>query len=128
MNYDPTMASKDATDVVSAMAHGVAVGFEVAAVATITAVSIGALIWLCRHMRRESDWTAALLSFRTMIGRGVLLGLELLVAADIIGTIAVTPTFRSLGILALIIAIRTFLSASLTVEIEGTLPWRRSKP
>ena len=63
-----------------------------------------------------------------MIGRGILLGLELLVAADIIGTIAVTPTFQSLSILALIIAIRTFLSASLSVEIDGTLPWRRAKP
>lgn len=58
---------------------------------------------------------------------GVLLGLELLVAADIVGTIAVTPTFQSLGILGLIIAIRTFLSVSLTVEIEGNWPWRRNK-
>lgn len=122
------MVSRGPADLLSSLAHAVAVGFEVAVVATITAVSIGALVWLCRRTWRESDWTAALLSFRTMIGRGVLLGLELLVAADIIGTIAVTPTFRSLGILALIIAIRTFLSASLTVEIEGTLPWRRSKP
>lgn len=128
MNYDPGIAAQGAPDVVSAVAHAVSVGFEVAAVATITAVSIGALIWLVRQMLLRSDWTEALLSFRTMIGRGVLLGLELLVAADIIGTIAVTPTFRSLGILALIIAIRTFLSASLTVEIEGTLPWRRAKP
>lgn len=128
MNYDPTMLAREATESVGAIAHALALGFQVAAVATITAVSIGALVWLFRNIRREPDWTTALLSFRTMIGRGILLGLELLVAADIIGTIAVTPTFRSLGILALIIAIRTFLSASLTVEMEGTLPWRRAKP
>jgi uncharacterized membrane protein len=128
MSYDPTMASGEVTNLVGAIAHALALGFQAAAVAAITAVSIGALIWLLRHMRRESDWTAALLTFRTMIGRGILLGLELLVAADIIGTIAVTPTFQSLSILALIIAIRTFLSASLSVEIDGTLPWRRAKP
>ncbi|KHA65686.1 hypothetical protein NI18_00265 [Sphingomonas sp. Ant20] len=116
------------TAAVSSVAHGVSVGFEVAAVATIVAVALGAVMVLGRALRRGADWTDAMLSFRTTIGRGVLLGLELLVAADIIGTIAVTPTFRSLGILALIIAIRTFLSASLSVEIEGTLPWRRTRP
>ena len=117
------------TAAVSSVAHGVSVGFEVAAVATIVAVALGAVMVLGRAFGGAgADWTDAMLSFRTTIGRGVLLGLELLVAADIIGTIAVTPTFRSLGILALIIAIRTFLSASLSVEIEGTLPWRRTRP
>jgi uncharacterized membrane protein len=116
------------TAAVSSVAHGVSVGFEVAAVATIVAVALSAVMVLGRALRRGADWTDTMLSFRTTIGRGVLLGLELLVAADIIGTIAVTPTFRSLGILALIIAIRTFLSASLSVEIEGTLPWRRNRP
>ena len=116
------------TTVVSSVAHGVSVSFEVAAVATIVAVALGAVSVLVWGLRGGADWTDAIQSFRTTIGRGVLLGLELLVAADIIGTIAVTPTFRSLGILALIIAIRTFLSASLSVEIEGTLPWRRTKP
>ena len=116
------------THIVSSAAHGVSVAFEALAVATIVAVSLGAAVALAKALRRGTDWTDAMLSFRTTIGRGVLLGLELLVAADIIGTIAVTPTFRSLGILALIIAIRTFLSASLSVEIEGKLPWRRTKP
>lgn len=84
------MASGEVTNLVGAIAHALALGFQAAAVAAITAVSIGALIWLLRHMRRESDWTAALLTFRTMIGRGILLGLELLVAADIIGTMVVS--------------------------------------
>lgn len=128
MNQAPAMTLDHTTDIVSSVAHAVSIGFEALAVATIVAVSVGAAVVLIRTLRRGADGTDAMLSFRTTIGRGVLLGLELLVAADIIGTIAVTPSFRSLGILALIIAIRTFLSASLSVEIEGTLPWRRTKP
>ena len=60
-------------------------------------------------------------------GRAILLGLELLVAADIIGTVAITPSFESLGILALIVLIRTFLSFSLEVEIEGRWPWQKGR-
>jgi uncharacterized membrane protein len=57
-------------------------------------------------------------SYRQNLGRGILLGLELLVAGDIIRTVAVTPTFSSLGVLAGIILIRTFLSFSLQYELE----------
>ncbi len=64
-------------------------------------------------------WNAGFHQYRANLGRGILLGLEFLVAADIIGTVAVTPSFQSLGILGLIIAIRTFLSLSLEIEIEG---------
>ena len=63
--------------------------------------------------------------YRANLGRGILLGLELLVAADIVATVALTPSFESLGILAFIVLIRTFLSFSLEVEIEGHWPWRR---
>jgi uncharacterized membrane protein len=63
--------------------------------------------------------------YRQGIGRVVLLGLELLVAGDIIRTVAVSPTFRSAGVLALIVAIRTFLSFTLEVELEGRWPWQR---
>ena len=117
----------DWSSVVGATAHAVAVGFEIAGIATILIVSVAATARLWGDLRKLADWTAALPPFRNTIGRGVLLGLELLVAADIIGTIAITPTFRSLGILAVIIAIRTFLSASLSVEIEGKWPWRREQ-
>jgi uncharacterized membrane protein len=54
----------------------------------------------------------------------LLLGLEFLVAADIIRTVATTPTFSSVGVLATIVAIRTFLSWSLQLEIEGRWPWQ----
>ena len=63
--------------------------------------------------------------YRQGIGRVILLGLELLVAGDIIRTVAVSPTFRSAGVLAVIVAIRTFLSFTLEVELEGRWPWQR---
>lgn len=62
---------------------------------------------------------------RQDIGRAILLGLEVLVAADIIRTVAVTPTLESVAILGAIVAIRTFLSISLQVEVEGRFPWQR---
>ncbi|MBG6184361.1 putative membrane protein [Arthrobacter sp. CAN_A214] len=63
--------------------------------------------------------------YRRRLGRSILLGLELLVAADIIRTVAVTPTFESVGVLALIVLIRTFLSFSLELEITGRWPWQK---
>jgi uncharacterized membrane protein len=61
------------------------------------------------------------------IGRSILLGLEVLVAADIIRTVAFSPTMSSLSTLALIIAIRTFLSWSLALELDGRWPWQRAR-
>lgn len=61
--------------------------------------------------------------FRQDIGRGILLGLEFLVAADIIRTVAVTPTLDGVLVLGLIVLIRTFLSIALQVELEGRWPW-----
>ena len=66
--------------------------------------------------------------YRRQLGRSILLGLELLVAADIIRTVAITPTFESLGVLAAIILIRTFLSYSLQLEVTGRLPWQPERP
>lgn len=64
-------------------------------------------------------------SYRQLLGRSILLGLELLVAADIIRTVAVTPTYESVGVLAIIVLIRTFLSFSLELEITGRWPWEK---
>jgi uncharacterized membrane protein len=66
--------------------------------------------------------------YRQQLGRSVLLGLELLVAADIIRTVAVTPTLMSVGVLGGIVLIRTFLSFSLELEITGRWPWQKSDP
>jgi uncharacterized membrane protein len=64
--------------------------------------------------------------FREQLGQTILLGLELLVAADIIRTVAASPTLTSVAILAAIVAIRTFLSFSLEVEITGRWPWQQN--
>ena len=64
--------------------------------------------------------------YRANLGRGILLGLELLVGADIIATVTSPLTLESVGLLGLIVLIRTFLSFSLETEIEGRWPWRRS--
>lgn len=66
-------------------------------------------------------------SFRQNVGRGILLGLELLLAADIIHTVAVDLNFRTVGVLALVVLIRTFLSFSLEVELSGSWPWQKKQ-
>ncbi|ODT72351.1 MAG: hypothetical protein ABS75_04380 [Pelagibacterium sp. SCN 63-23] len=63
--------------------------------------------------------------YRADVGRGILLGLEFLVAADIIATVALRPSLESLAVLAGIVAIRTFLSLSLEVEVSGRWPWQQ---
>ena len=96
-------------------------------VAGVAAIVIGALIasGLSAFRLRRADAREEYRRYRQAIGRAILLGLELLVAADIIRTVAVEPTFRSAGVLAIIVAIRTFLSFSLEVELEGRWPWQR---
>jgi uncharacterized membrane protein len=63
--------------------------------------------------------------FRLQFGQAILLGLELLVAGDIIRTVATTPTLADVGVLAIIVLIRTFLSFSLELELTGQWPWRK---
>jgi uncharacterized membrane protein len=65
---------------------------------------------------------------RSMLGRAILLGLEVLVVADIIRTIVVTPTLSSAATLGVIVLVRILLSFSIDVEVEGMLPWRRGTP
>lgn len=62
--------------------------------------------------------------YRVEIGSALLLGLEVLVAADIIKTVALEPGFENLGILAILVVIRTFLSWALVLEVEGRFPWQ----
>ncbi|GAA1176121.1 DUF1622 domain-containing protein [Pseudonocardia alaniniphila] len=66
--------------------------------------------------------------FRRMLARTVLLGLELLVAADIVRTVAILPSLNSVAVLGGIVLIRTFLSFSLELEITGRWPWQKSSP
>ena len=99
---------------------------EVAGIAVLVGGGVLATAAFASRAARRRPFAPSYEAYRADLGRAILLGLEFLVAADIIGTIAVEPTFRSLGVLALIVAIRTFLSFSLEVEIEGRWPWQRS--
>ncbi len=98
---------------------------EIAGVAIILGGVLLASIWFVREGVSTGVWRDSYDRYRANLGRGILLGLELLVGADIIGTITAPLTFTSVGLLAVIIGIRTFLSFSLETEIEGCWPWQR---
>lgn len=102
----------------------VAVILEIGGVLAIVAAIVFAIITFPGQYRREGG-LKAYDGFRARLGRGILLGLELLVGADIISTVTSQMTWESVGLLGMIVLIRTFLSFSLEVEIDGVLPWRR---
>ena len=76
--------------------------------------------------RNSGDGTLAYTVLRRTLGGAILAGLEVLVAGDLIRTVAVAPTLDNVFTLGIIVLIRTFLSFSLEIEIEGTLPWKRA--
>jgi uncharacterized membrane protein len=95
--------------------------------AGVAIVVVGAFIAtvVCFGRPNRGPFEARYTEYRQWLGRAILLGLEFLVAADIIGTVTISPTLTSVGILAAIVLIRTFLSVALAVEIEGRWPWAR---
>ena len=101
-------------------------GFEVGGVAVLVVGALGAFVRALWSLRRVGA-TAAYEGARRNVGRAILLGLELLIIADIVLTITVDPTLQSALALGLIVLVRTFLSFSLEVELEGTLPWHRGR-
>ena len=98
--------------------------------AGLAAIVIGAAAATARYfmaLRRPPDPERhPLACYRSDLGRAILLGLEFLVAADIVHTVAIEPTLDSLAVLAGIVLIRTFLSFALEVELEGRWPWQRN--
>jgi uncharacterized membrane protein len=78
------------------------------------------------RLMRRAGFDDAYHALRADLGRAILLGLELLVIADIIGTVAIEPTLQNLGVLAVIVAIRTLLSFALELEVSGRWPWQRA--
>jgi uncharacterized membrane protein len=92
---------------------------------------LGALIAtlaFARRLVRRVSLQDAYHALRADLGRAILLGLEFLVIADIIGTVAIEPTLQNLGVLAVIVAIRTLLSFALELEVSGRWPWQRPAP
>jgi len=108
------------------IARGVTRIVELTGVAIIAGGAFGTLLlFLMRAVRARAFTEQAITNLRSSLGRAILLGLEFLVAADIINTVAVQPTLTSVAVLAGIVAIRTFLSFSLEMEIDGRLPWKK---
>ena len=104
----------------------VAIGFEaVGAAAMIIGFAIAVVLGV-RSLLRQEGGQAAFTVLRTTLGAAILLGLEVLVAADLIRTITSKPSLEDAAILGLIVLIRTLLSMSIQIEIEGVLPWRRA--
>ena len=104
-------------------AEAVSMGIEGIGILIILLGGIGSLAGYVRDALHHTA-TGAYQQLRRRLGRAILLGLEFLVAADIIGTVLVDPTLNSALALGLIVLIRTFLSWSLEVEIEGRWPWQ----
>jgi uncharacterized membrane protein len=96
----------------------------------VAIVVVGSVLALAPYVVtvvRRRDSLEAYRGVRRNLGRAILLGLEFLVAGDIIRTVAATPTFASVGVLALIVLIRSFLSMTLEVEVSGRWPWKRER-
>lgn len=100
-------------------------GVDAAGVLVIVLGVIVATAVFLRRTQLRSSPDDAYKNYRQGLGRALLIGLEVLVAADIIRTVAIAPTFQSVGVLGLIVVIRTFLSWSLEVELEGRWPWQQ---
>ena len=103
----------------------VAQAFEIAAALILVFGLLFAFFLAARVYTRTHDGKATYRTLRQSFGGVILLGLEVLVAGDLIGTVAVTPTLTNVVVLGLIVLIRTFLSFSLEIEIDGVPPWRR---
>ena len=91
----------------------------------LLAVAISTVLFLVR-VRREG-FEANYRGYRANLGRGILIGLELLIAADILKSVVVDPTLQGMIVLGGIVLIRTFLSISLDVEINGHWPWETTR-
>jgi len=103
------------------------VGTAVDAVGVLVIV-VGAIIAIGRFIdNRHGGAGQSYRLFRQDLGRAILLGLEFLIAGDIIRTVVVAPTLENVLILGLIVLIRTFLSMAMQLEIEGRWPWQRSE-
>lgn len=104
-----------------------ATGLEMTGTGIILLGAILATITFLRAAISHQAMPESFQKYRVNLGRAILLGLEFLVAADIVGTVAIEPTFQNLGVLALIVAVRTALSFALEVEVNGHWPWRASR-
>jgi uncharacterized membrane protein len=109
---------KDAVDLVSKVIDGAGV------VVIVIGLLLATGVFLLAQRDRTPQRVPAYRVYRQQVGKAILLGLEFLVAGDIIRTVAVDPSFTGVGVLAILVAVRTFLSFTLEVELEGRWPWQ----
>jgi uncharacterized membrane protein len=105
----------------------VGVGFEGAGVMALVIGTLLAFTAYISSLLRPGNTSTAYDALRRDLGKAILIGLELLVAADIVRSVALDATFASVGVLGLLVLVRTFLSWSLEVEINGRWPWQRAR-
>jgi uncharacterized membrane protein len=120
-------AAQQSDETFNHVMNHVAQGFEalgalVLVVGVIWSLALAAVAW-----RRSGRPAKGYIALRAAFGGTLLLGLEILVAADLVRTVAVAPTLNNVLVLGLIVLIRTVLSFSLETEIEGVVPWRRAQ-
>src|SRR5580698_3406120 len=119
-------AAEASADTFTRLMDHVAQGFEALGAAILIVGVIWSFILAAVAVRRSGSAAKPYLVLRQTFGGTLLLGLEVLVAADLVRTVAVAPTLENVYVLGLIVVIRTFLSFSLETEIEGVAPWRRA--
>lgn len=94
----------------------------------VLTIFIGSIFVIVRFLfLLKSKNPISYVELRQAVGKSILLGLEILIAADIMATVVTEPSLESVSILGLIVLIRTFLSLSLQVELEGKFPWQKFK-
>ncbi len=104
------------------LAHYSSLALETASfIVILTAVAVSTVVFLLRFGRDGFETSSR--AYRANLGRGILIGLEILIAADILKSVVVDPSLQSMLVLGGIVLIRTFLSISLDVEINGHWPW-----
>lgn len=107
------------------VAHDVSEWIEVAAVTVIALTVVVSIAVMLREAVSGGGAAKSLWVFKQSFSRGVLLGLDLLIAADIIRTVTLDPTLENVAALGLLVVVRTFLSWALVLEAEGRWPWQR---
>jgi len=116
-----------ATDLLNPYFEIIAQLLEGMGVLAIMAGTVLALAEATRNLILRCEGQKVFDLFRTRLAKSILIGVEFLIAADIVGTVIIEPTMESFGVLAVIVLIRTFLSFTLEVEIEGRWPWQRGR-
>ena len=120
--------SHDVMEIIHHVIEWIALGIELLAVAVIVSAVIilairrGTIRYLF-HLGEPGAYE----SYKHILARALLLGLELLVAADVVRTVALDPTLANIAILGVLVVVRTVLSWSMSVEVEGHWPWARPR-